>query len=143
MMLRRSHPDREGEGVVQKGVQCGEGCGMQAHAGQLSWEGKSTQRLGRLQEDEGDCVAEARWHRGVKPPSKRQPESRELVSPGCESMQAGRQAGRQAAEEKRKKSHGASQGGAERRRSCRGKTQKPVPSQKVCEPKDVARTGEN
>lgn len=36
MMLRRNHPDREVKGVVQKGVQCREGCGMHAHACQLS-----------------------------------------------------------------------------------------------------------
>jgi len=54
-------------------------------------------------------------------------------------------AGKQAdsGREKREKSHGAGQGGAEQKRSCRGKTQKPVLSQTVCEPKDVAWTREN
>lgn len=73
MMLGRSHPDREVAGVVQKGGQCREGCGMQAHACQLSEEGKSTECTSRLPEDEGGfAVAETRCHRGVKPPSERQ-----------------------------------------------------------------------
>lgn len=59
MMLRRSHPDREVEGAVRKGGQWREGCGMQAHAGQRSREGESSERRGRLRED-GEAVPSQR-----------------------------------------------------------------------------------
>lgn len=64
-------------------------------------------------------------------------QSRELVSWGCKGMQAGRAARKETRAMERAEEEPNGKGAAE------GKTQKPVPSQKVCEPKDVARTREN
>lgn len=62
--------------------------------------GKSTERLGRLREDEGGfAVAETRCHRGVKPPSKRQTDREQ----GAGFIRLLEHAGRQADSRREKK----------------------------------------
>lgn len=126
MMLRRSHP---GRGVQGGAATCWGVLGRgQQEEGEDQGQALSFQRQGAIS--------------GVTSPRQGQGQGQQGLS-RCRTC---RQASRESRREKKKEEAMEEQQGEEElngKGAEGGKTQKPVPSQKVCEPQDVTRTREN